>query len=177
MRGGGQKSIFDDISKDDTILAFFPCTMFQEKNTMLFKGVNYQQTKWTQEQKLEYSIDRHDTLNLFYKLISKLVLVCLRKNIKLVIENPYSQQSYLNRYWCVEPTLIDKDRTINGDYYKKPTQYFFINFKPQGNFLFEPIEFVEKKTIENISDRTQRSMIHPQYARRFIKEHLVGAIS
>ena len=71
---------------------------------------------------------------------------------------------------------IDKDRTENGDYYKKPTQYWFINCKPKYNLVFEPLEYVETRRIDyvNGSDRkTQRSLIHPQYASRFIKQYLV----
>ena len=74
--------------------------------------------------------------------------------------------------------LIDKDRTTNGDYYKKPTQYWFISCEPKNNFVFEPIKYVEKKTIsgktvEGIGQTTARSMIHPQYASRFIKQYLI----
>jgi len=71
------------------------------------------------------------------------------------------------------------DRTLNGDYYKKPTQYWFINCEPKNNFIFEPIEKVEQKIIakaknENVIDRTVlRSMIHPQYANRFIREFIL----
>ena len=96
-----------------------------------------------------------------------------------MIENPYSEQHYLARYWCVKPKLIDKDRTLNGDYYSKPTQYWFINCEPKDNFIFEPIQFVEKKTItntkksENLSFQKMRSMIHPQYANRFIRQYIL----
>lgn len=173
---GGQSSIFDNIGKDDLILAFFPCTMFQENNALHFKGKAFQQKKRTDEEKLNECIDRHQTLNEFYTILCKLVIVCLRKNIKLVIENPYTQPHYLNLYWCIEPKLIDKNRRENGDYFKKPTQYFFINCEPQMNYIFEPIEYVEQQIIKQTSDRTMRSMIHPQYARRFIKEHIVGII-
>ncbi len=42
----------------------------------------------------------------------------------------------------------------------------------------EPIEFVPKKVISKVkkgeySVQTQRSMIHPQYARRFIKQYVL----
>ena len=42
----------------------------------------------------------------------------------MVLENPYTQQHYLVRYFPIKPKIIDKDRTKDGDYYKKPTQYF-----------------------------------------------------
>ncbi len=59
---------------------------------------------------------------------------------------------------------------------KKPTQYFFINCEPKSNFVFEPIEYVEKISIDKINGvnrKKRRSMIHPQYANRFIKQYLI----
>ena len=64
----------------------------------------------------------------------------------------------------------------NGDYYKKPTQYWFIGFEPKYNYIFEPIEFVETKIINSVKGKhrqRERSMIHLQYARRFIKQYLI----
>lgn len=124
-------------------------------------------------------MQRHDELNKFYVLLNKLVCICCDKNIRIVIENPYNQPHYLTTYWSVKPTMIDKDRTLNGDYYSKPTQYFFINFKPYQNLVFEPLEYVETKVIAKLkkgndkSVQTQRSMIHPQYANRFIRQFLI----
>ena len=122
---------------------------------------------------------RHDELNEFYSLLNKMVIVCVRKNIPLVIENPYMQPHYLTTYWCVKPKVIDLDRTRSGDYYKKPTQYWFINCEPKNNVIFEAMEYVEVKKIASLkvdngcSVKTQRSMIHPQYANRFIRKYLI----
>lgn len=51
-------------------------------------------------------------------VITKLVCIALERNIKLIIENPYSTQHYLINYWCIKPSLIDNDRTVLGDNYK-----------------------------------------------------------
>lgn len=118
----------------------------------------------------------HTELHELYIRISKLVIVCIRKGLKLIIENPYTQPHYLTAYWCIKPKVIDADRTLNGDYYKKPTQYFFINTEPKNNFLFEPIEFVECQKVMYVkgpSRQTQRSLIHPQYADRFIRQYIL----
>lgn len=74
--------------------------------------------------------------------------------------------------------MIDKNRRMDGDYFEKPTQYWFINCEVQNNLDFDPIEFVPKKVISKVkkgeySVQTQRSMIHPQYARRFIKQYVL----
>ena len=145
----------------------------------MFRGEAYQQKLWSNIEKLEYSIQLQNELTELYNLLSKLVIVCERKGLKMVIENPYTQPHYLTTYWCIKPSLIDKDRTENGDYYKKPTQFWFINCNPKNNLVFEPIDYVEQKIIatvkgtENTSRKTERSMIHPQYANRFIRQYLI----
>ena len=111
--------------------------------------------------KLEYSMKLNNELNVMYQLISKLALICIRKNLPLIIENPYNEQHYLTRYWPLKPAIIDRDRRLNGDHYKKPTQYWFINCEPKSNILFEPLDYVEELKIEKIRNQVQRSMIHP----------------
>ena len=175
----GNSSIFDNISQDDLILAFFPCTRFESRVPLWFRGEAQQQKNWTIFQKLDYSMNLHDELHEFYLLISKLVYVAKKKGLRMVIENPYMQPHYLTTYWCLRPTLIDKDRTQNGDYYQKPTQYWFINCEPYYNLVFEPLDYVERQVIakvkkkDGLSVKTQRSMIHPQYANRFIRQYLI----
>lgn len=181
IEGGyqGKPSIFDNISTDDLILAFFPCTRFESRVPLWFRGEAQQQKNWTIFQKLDYSMNLHDELHEFYLLISKLVYVAKKKGLRMVIENPYMQPHYLTTYWCLRPTLIDKDRTQNGDYYQKPTQYWFINCEPYYNLVFEPLDYVERQVIakvkkkDGLSVKTQRSMIHPQYANRFIRQYLI----
>lgn len=171
--------MFDDISKEDLVLAFFPCTRFETKIELHFRGEAYQQKNKTDMEKLEISMKLHEELHEYYMLISQLCVIALRKGFKLVIENPKSTPHYLNRYWCLKPKIIDTDRTLSGDYYKKPTQYWFVNFEPYQNIVFEPIEYVETSTIDKeikmdgIGRKTARSMIHPQYANRFIRQYLI----
>ena len=176
---GGGDSIFDKISTDDVIMAFFPCTRFEAKVPLWFRGENYGQRNWNLRQKLVKSMEMHEELNQLYVLLCKLVIVCIDRKLQMIIENPYTQPHYLTIYWCIKPDIIDKDRTQNGDYYKKPTQYWFINRKPYMNFIFEPLEYVELRVItrtkagDNTSIKTERSMIHPQYANRFIRQYIL----
>ena len=171
--------MFDAIRFDDIILAFFPCTRFEARVPLLFRGEQYQQKNWTDEKKLEYDIRLHDELHMLYTLLCKLCIVAIRKGLRMVIENPYTQPHYLTTYWCLKPSVIDKDRTNDGDYYKKPTQYWFINCKPAFNLVMEPLEYVPRKTVsrakgtDQYSRQTERSMMHPQYARRFIKKYIL----
>ena len=172
-------SIFNNISQDDMILAFFPCIRFEDQIQMCFRGTAYQCKSMTDEQKLEYDLKLHDELTHLYNLVTKLAIICLRKKIPLIIENPYSTTHYLVKYWAIPYTILDDDRSRNGDYYKKPTQYWFINCKPKNNFIFEPLVLVSKQRVEhtkkvgNIDHQKMRSMIHPQYANRFIREFIL----
>lgn len=173
-------SIFDKITPDDVILAFFPCTRFECQVQLYFNGKSFGQDKWSEIDKLNYSMRLHEELSEYYSVLCKLFILCLRKNIKLVVENPYTQPHYLSKYFPIEPALIDMDRTKNGDYLKKPTQFWFINFKPKNNVIFEPIEEVKKYTWTSINNldkkkslQTNRSTIHPQYANRFIRQFIL----
>ena len=172
FNGGG--SIFDKIKSTDMIIAFFPCIKFEVQQIMHFQGTAVQMKNYTREEKLAYNLLYHREMHDLYELITKMVVICIRKNIPLVIENPYSTQHFLTRYWCIKPSLIDYDRTQNGDYFVKPTQYWFINCEPKNNLIFdEPIALHPKKDISNTHCRVTRSMISPDYARRFIRQYLV----
>ena len=170
----GKQSIFDNIDKDDIIMVFFPCTRFEAQILLWYRGEAIQQKNWTLEKKLENNLSLHSELSKNYELITKLVIVCLRKGLRLIIENPYSEQHYLSRYWCIKPKYIDYDRTKKGDYFKKPTQYWFINIEPKNNLVFEGIDIKKKKTISECFGKdnfqVERSMISKDYARRFIQE-------
>ncbi len=135
-----------------------------------------------------YDMDLMDEVNTMYKYVNYLFIICIRKNLRLVMENPYSEEHFLRRYWCYLPSIIDKDRRDNGDFFKKPTQYWFLNCKPKNNLLFEPITYNNidvPDAIESINRREDwektgaktckaaRSMIHPDYANRFIRQYLI----
>lgn len=168
-----QVSIFDSIGNEDTIISFFPCVRFEEQIQMHFRGTAIQMKKWTDEQKLAKDLILHRELSQFYELITKLAIVCIRRNIPLIIENPYSTTHYLTKYWAIPAKVIDKDRTLRGDYYQKPTQYWFINCEPKYNMIFEAYTWNKRKTIANTYNKTERSLIAPEYANRFIREFIL----
>lgn len=168
-----KESIFDDINQEDTIIAFFPCIRFEDQIQMAFRGTQFQMKNWSTEEKLEYDLKLHKELSEFYEIITKLAIVCIRRQIPLIIENPYSTTHYLTKYWAIPAKVIDKDRTLRGDFYRKPTQYWFINCEPKYNMIFEAYVMNDVKTIENTSNKTERSLIAPEYANRFIREFIL----
>jgi hypothetical protein len=168
----GNPSLFDSIQKDDLIMAFFPCIRFEDQILLCFRGENSAYKNWSIEKKLENDIKLHQELNELYTIITKFVLVCLKRNLRLIIENPYTTQHYLHRYWAIKPAIIDNDRRDMGDYFKKPTQYFFINCSPSNNFIFEGVDRKITKKIKSVGT-VERSMISKDYANRFIREFIL----
>ena len=175
-------SLFDHFSKDDLVIAFFPCTRFEAYNPANFQGKNAGMKEWSEEQKLQYSMGLHEELHEMYMKISKLFCLALRRGWRMIVENPYTQPHYLTMYFPVQPKLIDTDRSERGDYFKKPTQYWFVNCTPRQNFVLEPVVYNPVGTkdkppkMENCDGKhyqTKRSMMSKQYARRFILERII----
>lgn len=169
----GAQSIFDNIAENDLIIAFFPCVRFESQISLNFRGVTKYMQKWTNEKKLTYIMDLHTELHDLYILLCKLMLICTRRHLRLVVENPSTPPHYLTQYFPIKPAIKDTDRRRNGDYYNKPTQYWFIGCKPECNITMEPIDFVPIKYIKETHNQVERSLIHPQYARRFIIQYLI----
>ena len=193
IRGGyeNKPSIFDGFTPDDVIMAFFPCVRFENQILLSFRGQASKQKSWNLKRKMEYDMKLMDELKAYYDLVNQLFIICLDRNLRLIMENPFSEEHFLRRYWCLSPSIIDRDRRDNGDYFKKPTQYWFLNIEPRTNFLYEPMEYhaidcanfngdswrdrrmsdYEKTGAKDM--KTARSMIHPFYARRFIKQYVL----
>lgn len=181
IRGGyeGEPSIFDSFKPDDVIFAFFPCTRFECKVPLWFRGEAQQQKNWDELKKLKYAMKLHNELNEYYELISELAYIVIDRGLKMVIENPYNQPHYLTTYWCLKPRIIDKNRRENGDYMEKPTQFWFIGFEPKQNLVFEPLDWVPLRVHSRLlstdgkTRQVLRSEIHPQYANRFIRQYII----
>ena len=75
----GKESVFDEISIEDTIIAFFPCIRFENQIELHFRGTCASLKKWSDEKKLEYDLKLHKELSELYELITKLAIVCIRR--------------------------------------------------------------------------------------------------
>lgn len=169
----GKRSLFDCFCRDDIIMAFFPCTRFENQIQLSFRGESRQDKSLSAAEKLQRGIRLHQELHDYYVLFSMLCIVAIQQKLKIIIENPYSTTHYLTRYLSLKPKVIDTDRTLRGDNFKKPTQYWFINCEPKFNIILEPLNIVKHKTVSNCWDKVERSMINPQYANRFIREFIL----
>lgn len=167
----GKKSIFDNILQDDLIFAFFPCTYFCGHNEMFFCGTTYNYRQLTKPAVLDKIIERAQLRNDYYITLLKFCRVVESRGLRAIIENPYNAHHYWRFNFPYKPAVIDMNRRLKGDNYKKPTQYLFINCKPTGKMsvqMDKPMEYVmEAKGIN-------RSLISPEYAHNFICDHILG---
>lgn len=86
----GKPSLFDDITSDDLIMAFFPCIYFCSNNSMIFDGsfITWKQQGKTELEKNEMILERSQERQHYYELILKLFSVCTMHGIRLIVENP-----------------------------------------------------------------------------------------
>lgn len=173
----GEPTIFDEFTSNDVVLAFFPCIRFENQILLWFRGDCYCQRNWDDFKKLEYAIKLQRELTANYIILSKLIIILKQRGSGLIIENPYSSQHYLITHFPIKPTIIDKDRTLKGDYMKKPTAYWFIGIEPKNNVVDEKVIPKEKITHNRLwwdkNKTTKRSLLSPDYARYFIKEYII----
>lgn len=168
-----KKSIFNGISQDDLVIAFFPCTYFSDQSQLLSRGDNYGQKEWSEKQKLEYSMKQMQERQGYYSNLCSLCLIAIKKGFKLIIENPYGKVNFLKQYFPIKPKVIIMNRQKMGDFYKKPTQFFFINCNPEFNLQNE--YNLENKMQKRIEDNKgiERSIISPAFAKNFIKDFII----
>ena len=178
----GKPSLFDDIRGGDLIMAFFPCINFCDAKTLIFKGVHISQTGWTLAEIMDKNIRFAKERELYFETLLKFVSICAHRKLRLIIENPWntSRSTYLQLNF-IRPTFIDRDRTLRGDEYAKPTAYWFINCVNTVGYSFQKdkkVKVVYKERDDHKIKTGQcsevRSMIHPDYARNFICDFILG---
>lgn len=175
----GEQSIFDKIQKDDLILAFFPCIYFCESSQCAFRFWHLNYRKLSIKEMTDKILNRVENRAYFYGLAIKMCSIAKMRGLRLIMENPWSGIGYLKNNFVEDPKVIDMDRTRRGDYYKKPTAYWFFNCEPTFGCSFQKPECI--KTIRTTKGSTQaglcgedRSLISPDYARNFICDFIIG---
>ena len=177
----GKPSLFDGITPDDLIMAFFPCIEFCDAKTMMFRGCSIFQKNWPLAKIMRKNIEFSKTREHFYETLLKLVAIVSERGLRMIIENPwnYSQSTYLQNNF-IKPSLIDMNRARRGDYYVKPTAYWFINCEHTIGNSYEinpnPKIVYKQHGAEQMTGRcdTLRSLISPTYARNFIYDFIIG---
>lgn len=177
---GGEVSIFDSISCDDLIIAFFPCIYFESLQQVEYSLESINQRAMTITQRINRAIERLKNRSYFHTLLYKLLYVVYDRKLRLIIENPAATPNYLiTGQNFPPPTIIDKNRMLRGDYFVKPTAYWFINCEPTYGFTFQKDK--QQKIISKCKSgiragicSEERSMISSDYARNFICDFILG---
>lgn len=161
-------SVFAEIKDNDLVVAFFPCTYFSDQSQLISRGDSFGMKGFSPYEKLERSMKDMTVRADFYQTLCRLCLIAERKNFKLIIENPYGKVNFLKQFFPIKPGLIIKNRMLWGDFFKKPTQFFFINCTP--NFFLEKLCAIPKEN--NPVEKTHgfsRSRISSRFAENFIE--------
>lgn len=161
-------SLFEEMKDNDLVVAFFPCTYFSDQSQLISRGDSFGMKGFSDEDKLRRSIVDMKTRADFYIILCRLCLIAKKKNFKLIIENPYGKVNFLKQFFPVKPGLIIKNRMLWGDFFKKPTQFFFINCTP--NFFLERVcESPKKNNPIEKNHGFSRSRISSLFAENFIE--------
>lgn len=178
----GGVSIFDKVGKDDFIMAFFPCIEFSGVAQMWFSLTQKNLNTWSYKKRIDYMLEKNERRAYMFGLLYKFCGVCLERGIRMAFENPWAINTYLKQnVFLKPPSIIDNDRTKRGDFYKKPTAYWFFNCEPTNGHSYQK---TPKKKIKSIIWQKkaphaglcseERSMISPDYARNFICDFIIG---
>lgn len=175
----GEISVFDYITQDDLIIAFYPCIYFCATSQMAFYMSYTNYRCLSDKEKIETILKRSDKRKEYYDRLIKFCSVCLQRDIRMIFENPWSEQTYLKANFIKVPELIDSNRLLRGDYFKKPTAYWYFNCEPTYGESYQNDK--KQKTIMNAKSGAkaglcseERSMISSDYARNFICDFILG---
>jgi hypothetical protein len=175
----GKPSLFDQVGGEDLILAFFPCIYFCDASTNLFRYSNKNYSKLTIREKTDKILKRGADRQYFLSLLTKMVCICMENGIRMIIENPYNGETFLKTNFVLPPTIVDKDRSLRGDFFRKPTAYWFIGcnntygFTEQKNKEVKTICGTKGSGVAGLCGE-DRSMLSPDYARNFICDFIIG---
>ena len=178
----GKASLFDQIrggQDGDLIMAFFPCIYFDCLSQMCFGWHNHNYSKLGTKEKADAILERSANREKFFRICVMMFAVAEMKKIRLIMENPWSMQTFLKANFIFPPALVDNDRSKRGDFYKKPTAYWFMNCKPTYGESYQQLH-KPKRIVDQPHEKggglcsEVRSMISPDYARNFICDFILG---
>lgn len=187
----GKPSLFDQVGGDDLIMAFFPCIYFCDNNNLYFEDTCANLKRQFRNDfsgRYQYIIERSELRQKFYVLLWKLVGLTKSKGFRMIIENPWDTNglTYLQRNF-IHPSLVDSNRMLRGDFFVKPTAYWYINCEPTYGLTEQNDKKQRKIRRGSIKDGVrargsktagvcseERSIISPDYARNFICDFILG---
>ena len=175
----GKPSLFDEIRGGDLVVAFFPCIYFSCMSQMLISWTHRNYKNYSEKQKTDAILERSANRERYFALAVKLHSICYQRGLRLIMENPWSEQTFLKTNFITKPSVVDNNRLLRGDYFIKPTAYWYVNCKPTVGDSFQPhqkgknICQIEPNRMAGICNE-ERSMISSDYARNFICDFILG---
>lgn len=175
----GGKSVWDSISCDDLVIAFFPCIYFNATSQMLFSFTHRNYRNLSVMQKAEQILRRSKKREEYFRLAVMMMAIAHDRGLRLIMENPWSEQTFLKANFVAAPSMVDSNRMLRGDYFCKPTAYWFVNCTPTHGMSIqndkEKRRIIGEKPLKGGGIcNTERSMISPDYARNFLCDFILG---
>ena len=172
-------TIFDSMNCEDVCIAFFPCIYFCENNKLYFTGKHQNLSKLSRHDVVQTILERSRNRQYLYELCLKMFSIFEDRGLRLIVENPYNVQHFLVGNFPYEASVIDHNRSLRGDYFNKPTQYWFINCEPTNGLTV--CQQAEHRVVKSSKPgckagicSEERSLISPIYARNFICDFILG---
>lgn len=130
---------------------FYDASQKRKKN---FGSQEYYIQKWSVLR--NYSQERFA----LYDLALKLTAICQIKGVRMIMENPWHPTNFTNHFWFMRTSIIDKDRTKRGDYFKKPTAYWFVGCTPTFGQSYQqtPKDKIRSITAGSGASKTKRKL-------------------
>ena len=152
----GKTSVFDEISVNDLIIAFFPCIYFDSIQQTFFDLTNINYRTLSICEKIDKTLKRLEDRTYFHSMLYKLLWICYKHDVRIIIENPSTSPNYLiTGQNFPKPTFIDKNRMARGDYFVKPTAYWFINCSPT---YYYSLQNLNQKNLQKCNHERTNSM-------------------
>lgn len=146
------------------------------------RGEHISQKNWPLSKIMHRAIIENELRSTYFKRLLKLCTIADERALRLIIENPWntSRSTFLQCNF-IRPTIIDRDRSKRGDIYVKPTAYWFINCSNTIGYSLQKdkkvkVVYKERDNHKIVTGQCSeaRSMIHPDYARNFICDFILG---
>lgn len=169
-----KKSIFRGWNDSDFVMAFFPCTYFNQYNRLMLRMDDYLKKNLSDDDKIKAIIRHSHCVQLYFETLNQLLAIALRQGFRMIIENPCTG-SLIRSTFYKEPDIIDSNRALLGDSFRKPTLYWFVNCKPSGKPEISGYKMkAAEKSVMGSTKGFDRSRLTPEYARNFIRVYLLG---
>lgn len=168
-------SIFDNITSNDLIIAFFPCTYFSGQNDLFFNRTASQFKVWSNEKVDAYMVERERERARYLELLNKLVDIVENRNFKIIIENPYTNNYLLTINRFSKPKIIIQNRRVYGDYYVKPTMFYYFGLEP--TYITSKAQVLKKGQKKmKVKDEVgiTRSLMSKEFVENFIEKYILG---